>query len=129
MSNVLDASAVLALVKCEPGQDVVEAALISGASICTVNLAEGISIFVRDGVPESSGRLTVERLPIEVVDFDADLTMIAGFMGTQTRPFGLSLGDRACLALARRKKKPVLTSDRVWAQVGPLIEVTVKLIR
>jgi hypothetical protein len=46
-----------------------------------------------------------------------------------TRPFGLSLGDRLCLALAIREKPPALTADKAWADVAPLIGATVKLIR
>jgi PIN domain nuclease of toxin-antitoxin system len=68
-------------------------------------------------------------LPIVVVDFDSDLALSAGLMFIVARPFGLSLGDRACLALARRQNVPVLTTDRAWVQAGPLIGVTVKLIR
>jgi PIN domain nuclease of toxin-antitoxin system len=46
-----------------------------------------------------------------------------------TRKFGLSLGNRACLALALRQNMPMLTGDRIWAQAGPLVGVTVQLIR
>jgi PIN domain nuclease of toxin-antitoxin system len=126
---VLDASALLALVKRELGQDVVEAALISGAVICTVNLTEVITTLLRDGVPEITVRQTLDRLPIPTADFDNDLAMAAGLMSSLTRKFGLSLGDRACLALAQRENLPVLTGDRAWAQAGPLVGVTVRLIR
>jgi ribonuclease VapC len=126
---VLDASAVLAVVNCENGQDVVEAALIAGATICAVNLTEVITILLRQGAPEIEVRRMLDRLPIVVVDFDSDLALSAGLMFIVARPFGLSLGDRACLALARRQNVPVLTTDRAWVQAGPLIGVTVKLIR
>lgn len=129
MPAVLDASALLALVKRELGQDVVEAALISGAVICTVNLTEVITTLLRDGVPEITVRQTLDRLPIPTADFDNDLAMAAGLMSSLTRKFGLSLGDRACLALAQRENLPVLTGDRAWAQAGPLVGVTVRLIR
>lgn len=129
MSAVLDASAVLALLNREPGQDVVASALASGAIIRTVNLTEVITILLRDGVPEASVRQTIERLPIQSVDFDGDLALAAGLMSTVTRPLGLSLGDGACLALGRRENVPVFTADRVWAQAGPLAGVTVTLIR
>jgi ribonuclease VapC len=126
---VLDASAVLAVVNCENGQDVVEAALIAGATICAVNLTEVITILLRQGAPEIEVRRMLDRLPIVVVDFDSDLALSAGLMLIVARPFGLSLGDRACLALARRQNVPVLTTDRAWVQAGPLIGVTVRLIR
>jgi ribonuclease VapC len=126
---VLDASAVLAVVNCEAGQEIVEAALIAGAAICTVNLTEVVAILLRQGTPQIEVRRTLDRLPIATIDFDADLALAAGLMFAVTRPFGLSLGDRACLALARRENAPVLTTDRAWAQAGPLVGVTVKLIR
>jgi PIN domain nuclease of toxin-antitoxin system len=129
MSTVLDASAVLALVKCESGQEVVEAALVSGAVISTVSLTEVITRLLRDGAPEVTVRQTIERLPITSVDFDSDLALAAGWLSNLTRPYGLSLGDRACLALARRANAPAMTSDRMWERVGPLIGVTVVLIR
>jgi ribonuclease VapC len=126
---VLDASAVLAVVNCEAGQEVVEAALIAGAAICTVNLAEVVTILLRQGTPQIEVRRTLDGLPIATVDFDAGLALAAGLMFAVTRPLGLSLGDRACLALARRENAPVLTTDRACGQAGPLVDVTVKLIR
>jgi ribonuclease VapC len=108
---------------------VVKAALVSEAVICAVNLTEVITRLLRDGVPEVSVRHVIERLPIAVVDFDSGLAMAAGLMSVATRPFGLSLGDRACLALAQSTNAPALTADRAWAQVGPLVGVIVKLIR
>jgi len=129
MAIVLDASAVLALVKRELGQDVVQAALVSEAVICTVNLSEVITRLLRDGVPEMSVRQVIDRLPIAVVDFGSDLALSAGLMSVITRPFGLSLGDRACLALAHRENASALTADRAWVQVGPLVGVNVKAIR
>jgi ribonuclease VapC len=129
VAAILDASAVLALINREPGQDVVAATLISGATICSVNLAEVITIMLRDGVPENSIQLIVDRLPMVVVDFDRDLALAAGLMSNLTRPLGLSLGDRACLALAHRRNASALTADRAWIQAGPLVGVTVTLIR
>jgi ribonuclease VapC len=126
---VLDASAVLAVVNCEAGQEVVEAALIAGAAICAVNLTEVVTILLRQGTPETEIRRTLDQLPIVTINFDADLALAAGLMFAVTRPFGLSLGGRACLALARRDSATVLTTDRVWAQAGPLVGVTVRLIR
>lgn len=44
-----------------------------------------------------------------------------------TRQLGLSLADRACLALARQLSLPVLTADHAWAEAA--LELEVKLIR
>jgi PIN domain nuclease of toxin-antitoxin system len=42
-----------------------------------------------------------------------------------TRPYGLSLGDRACLALAIRRKATVYTTDAAWKNLNLGIEVEV----
>jgi ribonuclease VapC len=68
-------------------------------------------------------------LPITVVDLDAHPAIAAGAMVGQTKAFGLSLGDRSCLALAKREHLPALTADRIWLQAGPLVGVEVRLIR
>ncbi len=129
MAAVLDASAIIALVNAEDGQDMVRDALVAGATVCTVNLTEVVTILLRQGAPEIEVRRTIERLPFATADFDNDLAVAAGLMSTKTRQLGLSLGDRACLALARRGNEPALTTDRAWVQAGPLVGVTVKLIR
>lgn len=55
--------------------------------------------------------------------FDTDLALRAALLRNSTRPYGLSLGDRACLALARREGLPVLTADRSWAKLDVGVEV------
>jgi PIN domain nuclease of toxin-antitoxin system len=125
---VLDASAFLAYLSNEPGADVVADAIADGASISTVNLAEVLSRvadrgrdpidiierWVDDGLLD--GAITVEHFTI------ADAGEVARLRPT-TRDAGLSLGDRACLALARRLDAPALTADTAWSQA----EVTVEL--
>ena len=95
----------------------------------SVNLAEVMTILVRDGLPPADAERALAKLPITIHAFDAVLAREAGAMLAITRKFGLSLGDRACLAVAQRENLPVLTGDRAWADAGPLVGVTVKLIR
>jgi len=66
-------------------------------------------------------------LGLTYFDFDMQQAHIAGNLWQQTKPFGLSLGDRACLALATHLDLPVLTADKIWAQLD--IGVPVRLIR
>jgi ribonuclease VapC len=60
---------------------------------------------------------------IEVVPFDADDARAAGELSLVTRDAGLSLGDRACLALARRLDVPAVTADRAWLNVDAGVDV------
>jgi ribonuclease VapC len=129
MPFVLDTSAVLAILFREPGQDVVRSALHEGALLSTVNFAEAITRLVRDGMAADRAAAAITALPIGLRDLDAQLATDAGALFDQTRPFGLSLGDRACLALARQESVPALTGDRVWVEVAPLLGVEVRLIR
>ena len=129
MSTVLDSSALLALLLGEPGRDLVIAAIASDAAISSVNLAEVMTRLVRDGVTPATAGDTLRGLPVSVHVFDDALALETGALFAMIRPFGLSLGDRACLALARRQSTPVLTADRAWGGAGPLVGVTVKLIR
>jgi PIN domain nuclease of toxin-antitoxin system len=124
---VLDSSAVLAYLGREVGFERVRSALVGGAVISTVNLAEVYVKLVAGGVDpdEIMTRLSVLGLdPLPFLDEDA-LESARFYPGT--RAFGLSLGDRACLSLAARLKLPVLTADRVWEKLD--LGVEVRLIR
>jgi ribonuclease VapC len=129
MAFVLDTSAVLAILFGEPGQDVVRSALREGTAISAVNFAEAMTRLVRDGMGADRAAAGLSALPIALHDLGAELAIQTGAMFAQTRPFGLSLGDRACLALAKQEGWPALTGDRAWLQVAPLVGVEVRLIR
>jgi PIN domain nuclease of toxin-antitoxin system len=88
-----------------------------------------MTVLVREGQPPGSAERALATLPITIHPFDEALALEAGAMFAVTRRFGLSLGDRACLALARRQNLPVLTADRAWTEAGPIFGVTVQLIR
>ena len=119
---VMDASAILALVYGESGRDRVAAALPS-SRICTVNLAEVVSSMVEEEIPLYDIERRIGRLLSKVVDLDHDLAMKAGLLRAATRHKGLSLGDRACLALAMRERLPVMTADKAWADLDLPVEV------
>ena len=125
-SFVLDASALLALLNEEPGKDLVEEA-IGDCSISAVNYCEVIGKLIDAGVPEDDARHTVDLLNIEIVNFDASLAFKAASLRPATKRFGLSLGDRCCLALGIARKATVLASERSWSKLK--IGAKVKLIR
>jgi len=120
---VLDASAVLALLQDEPGGDRVLESL-PGALICSVNLPEVVAKLAELGMSEPEIRLALS-LGLEVVTFDEALAFSAGVLRPATRSAGLSLGDRACLALALSRALPVLTTDRAWRDIDVGVEVEV----
>jgi ribonuclease VapC len=129
MHVILDASAILAYLLQEPGAEGVAAAIDLGAGLGTANLAEVMTRLVRDGVAVDTAREVLNALPVTLLDLDAGLALRAGALVLPTRKFGLSLGDRLCLALAIREEVPALTADAVWAELAPLIGATVRLIR
>ena len=115
-SFVLDASALLALLNSEPGSSAVQESL-PGAAISAVNLSEVISKLSERGMPEPAIRAALEGLGLEVHPFDSDEAYSTARLRTATKPHGLSLGDRACLALGLALKAPVLTADRTWKKL------------
>ncbi len=127
--SVLDASALLAYLNDEPGADVVEKALAAGSAIGTVNWAEVLSKAMETGIaPET---LTTElekrgilRNTLDVLPLTIEDSMEIARLRPLTKSCGLSLGDRACLALGKRLRIPILTADRIWAEV-PGVHVTV----
>ncbi len=126
MRYVLDASALLALLYQEAGATRVADA-ISEASICSVNLAEvGTRLLDLGGLRENAQK-TLDVLGLVVEEFDEDLAWLTVDLRSTTRGAGLSLGDRACLALAIREGATALTADRAWAQLD--LECKVELIR
>lgn len=109
----LDASALLACLFGEVGGDRVEAVL-EDCCLSTVNLSEVLGRFTRDG---HDAVVVMERLlasGLAVVPFDARQAALAASLIPETRLLGLSLGDRACLALARERGIPAMTADRAW---------------
>jgi ribonuclease VapC len=128
LAPILDASALLAHLRDEPGADVVAEAIASGAVISTVNLAEVFSRAAdRGGDPAKlAAELTQSGLldgAITVEPFTAADAIDAGRLRPLTRNAGLSLGDRACLALARRLDAPALTADTDWQGVAHGVEL------
>ena len=121
---VLDASAVLALLKREPGAERVRAVL-DRAVICAVNVAEVQSKLVDLGLSRDAAAARIRFLGCPIPDFSADQAIEAGSLIEQTRAQGLSLGDRACLALAIERKAAVYTTDRAWKDLSLDLEIEV----
>ena len=127
-SVVFDASAVLALLLGEPGADRVKAAL-DGSIMSTVNMAEVVSYYAKLGAARQDIEALLHPLPIRLVPLDTALSTDAGMLRPVTLEGGLSLGDRCCLALAKREGLSALTAERRWPLIAETAGVVVELIR
>ena len=122
---VLDASAMLALLNEEPGSENLTPQMLKHSAGSTVNLAEvHTKLISRGGDPDEAWEDALSAIQ-QAVPFDEDQARIAGSLVAHTRAFGLSLGDRACLALGLVLQAPVYTTDRSWKnlKVGVRIHV------
>lgn len=122
MSAVLDSSAVLAVIWNEPGSDMV-LDRIEGAVISAVNYAEVLTKISDRGVDGELAKALLSSLAIDPIDFDKVQAETSSQLRPQTRHLGLSLGDRACIALAMTKGWPVITADKAWAELSFSVEV------
>ena len=124
---VLDASAILAIIHQEPGYETLTPDLLARSVASTVNLAEVQSKLVSHGWPSEEAWEDATSPVQEIVPFDQDHAKVAGDLIAYTRQLGLSLGDRACLALGLALKAPVYTCEKLWKSVR--LGVPINLIR
>ena len=124
---VVDASALLAFLKEEKRalnklEEILPRALISSVNFCEVATVLGSL-----GMPEETIEEVVEGTISEIVSFDSSQALLAAGLRELTKPYGLSLGDRACLALGLAYKLPVYTADRIWKEIK--FDIPIELIR
>jgi PIN domain nuclease of toxin-antitoxin system len=116
IKNVLDASAVLAVLNGEPGEKKV-IPLLTESAVSSVNLTEVAAKLLEAGMDEASAQIAVSVLGIgKIVDFSEELAWETARLRPLTKQYGLSLGDRACLALARKLNVPAVTADKEWSK-------------
>jgi len=89
----------------------------------SVNYAEVVGKLFETGMPESSVKVVMENLELQIESLDEKQAWKTGLLRLSTREFGLSLADRACLALAHIKKLPVITTDKQWDKLKTDIEI------
>jgi PIN domain nuclease of toxin-antitoxin system len=119
---VLDSSAILALFFNEQGGQIV-ASLVEGALLSTVNLTEVHCRMIERDAQAKQAWGWIQGLECQICFFSDEQARVAAELKQITRPFGLSLGDRACLALAMERKATVYTTDKVWKQLDLGIEI------
>lgn len=123
---ILDTSALLAYINGEKGGDVV-ADLIGDAAVSTVNFAEAIGKLVQRGRSLELALEALSFIEFDIIDFDRGLAARTGGLIVHTLELGLSLGDRACLALAEREGVPAVTADSAWKKLK--LQIDIRLIR
>jgi PIN domain nuclease of toxin-antitoxin system len=111
----------------EPGGEVVEQAIQAGAAVSTVNLSEVAAKLCENGLNDAAAREAISELDIQVVAFGFESAFQAGALRLNTKRAGLSLGDRACLALAQQLGVPAITADRAWARLS--LDIPIHVIR
>src|ERR1700691_457319 len=122
---VLDASAILAVINRERGSDTLTAELLAHAAASTVNLAEVQTKLVSRGWTSEQAWEDATSPLREVLSFDEEQARIAGDLVIPTRHLGLSLGDRACLALGMALKAPVYTAEKAWKKLKLSVRIPV----
>lgn len=113
---------MLALLGRERGADVVEK-LLGRIVVSAVNLAEIQGKLVGRGIEKAAASKAIVGIVSDVIDFNQECALLTGSLIADTRTLGLSLGDRACLALGILLKSPVYTADRAWAKLKLGIDV------
>ena len=130
MIHVLDASALLAVSKGEKGADLVLDLLDSGdCVISSVNMAEVASKMLEFGLPPQELKRAMGQFIVDVIDFNQEQALACAELRLLTKSSGLSLGDRACLGLAKLMDGTAVTSDRPWMAIAEAVGVKVLMIR
>ena len=130
MIYVMDASALLALTHGKRGYEIVEDFIQSQECvISSVNIAEVGSKLVDNGLPEKDLSRVLQQFQVGIIDFSTEQAVRSAALRPLTRRYGLSLGDRACFALAQLMEGCVVTTDRAWSDVETALGVKVLQIR
>jgi ribonuclease VapC len=116
-SVVFDASAVVAVIRGEPGSQLITQYCGDGL-LSAVNLQEAIKILRGQGFSATAVTHMIGVLELETIPHAAIDAYQAAELVLQTQQFGSGLGDRTCMALGISRGLPVLTTDRAWAQLA-----------
>ena len=130
MIHVLDSSALLAVSKGEKGADfVIELINTQECVISSVNMAEVATRLLDMGLPAQELARAVAQFGVDAIDFNQEQALACAALRPLTKSAGLSLGDRACLALAKLMQGCTVTGDRGWMDVADAVGVKVLMIR
>ncbi|MBN9342750.1 MAG: type II toxin-antitoxin system VapC family toxin [Candidatus Paracaedimonas acanthamoebae] len=124
---ILDSSALLALLKNEPGSDIVES-LLGNIIMSSINVTEVATVLLDSEMTLQECQDTVLPFISNIKPYDEVLAFLTADLRKQTKAYGLSLGDRACIALGQKMQLPIYTADKIWGELQ-LENVKIKLIR
>lgn len=125
---LLDTSAIIALLKKEPGYETI-ANIIASSAISSVNLSELVAVLARGGVSEQDIDQIITDLIPEIIPFCENISIKSGKLAKLTEKYGLSLGDRACLSTAEYYNMNIYTADKIWAELSQLVAANIIVIR
>lgn len=123
---VADSSAFIALVNKETGWETLEP-YADEIAMSAVNICESISSLRDKSIPDVKVSALIATLVTEIIAFDESQASMAADLRKITKPYGLSLGDRACIALGMKRKLPIFTADKIWAELK--LDADIRLIR
>jgi PIN domain nuclease of toxin-antitoxin system len=123
---VLDTSALIALIRREPGWEAVQEAL-GHSAVCAVHLTEAITKLTRKGGEPRLVERYLRSLPPPILPWDEEMAWESRDMAPLAWTHGISFADRACLAMARHLDAVAMTSDAEWANLG--LDIRVVLFR
>jgi ribonuclease VapC len=125
---VIDASALLAFIKDESVFSQVLESLLPKSIISAVNACEVATVMIRLGIPDDEIEGLINETIGAIIPFDIHHSLLAAKLWKITKDYGLSLGDRACLALAQHMNLPVYTADQIWSKLK-IKNLEINLIR
>ena len=123
---ILDSSAVLAVILEEKGAEFIKD-ILDRSFMSTVNFSEVLTKLLKLGVPVDEAKKEILQTVNRIIPFNIDIATLAGKMIMQTERFGLSLGDRACIATGEIMAYDIITADKIWGKLK--LSVKIKVIR
>ena len=124
---ILDASALLALIQEETGAEIIKP-LLKFSVMSAVNVTETLSVLQRTNISPEEGLTLITDIVPTIVPFDLEQAEQVAKLHPLVQPQGLSLADRACIALGIKLQIPIYTADRIWDELK-LDNIDIRLIR
>lgn len=125
---VIDSSTLLAFIKDESFSLKEIESILPHAVISSVNICEVATVLMRLEMPINTIEELINETIGDIIPFDKELSLAAAKLWEKTKSYGLSLGDRACIALGQKLQLPIYTADKIWSELK-LENVEIKLIR